>query len=289
MPSHSMRTKMRVGIGLPNTNAGADRDRMINWARAADLGPFSSLAVLDRVTYGSLEPMTVLAAASAVTERVRLATMIVIGPIRNTTMLAKEAATIDVLSGGRLTLGIAIGARKDDYNATDGPFHTRGDVLTHQLGEMRRLWTGDDIGPKPVQEGGPQILVGGMTDIAYARVARFADGFAHNGGPPRVFAAAADKVRAAWSDGGRPGRPLIWGQGYFALGDDVVEPGRDYLRDYYAFTGPFAEKIAQGMLTTPQAILQFVRGYEDAGCDELVLFPTSARIDQLERLADVLG
>jgi alkanesulfonate monooxygenase SsuD/methylene tetrahydromethanopterin reductase-like flavin-dependent oxidoreductase (luciferase family) len=233
--------------------------------------------------------MTLLAAAAALTQRIRLATMIVIGPIRNTAMLAKEAATIDVLSGGRLTLGIAIGARKDDYDITAASYHTRGETLTRQLGDMRELWASGEVGPTPIQVGGPEILVGGMTDIAYARAARFANGYAHNGGPPRIFAAAADRARAAWIDAGRPGQPKLWGQGYFALGDDVIEPGQDYLRDYYAFTGPFAEKIAQGMLTTPQAILQFVRGYEEAGCDELVLFPAVARLDQLERLADVIG
>ncbi len=60
------------------------------------------------------------------------------------------------------------------------------------------------------------------------------------------------------------------------------------MRDYYAFTGPFAEKIAAGLLTTPQAIAQFLRGYEDAGCDELVLFPTVPDLAQLEQLAQVL-
>jgi hypothetical protein len=68
-----------------------------------------------------------------------------------------------------------------------------------------------------------------------------------------------------------------------------VDAGAGYLRDYYAFTGPFAERIAAGQLTTPQAIVQFVRGYEEAGCDELLLFPTVADLAQLERLADVIG
>jgi hypothetical protein len=81
----------------------------------------------------------------------------------------------------------------------------------------------------------------------------------------------------------------LWGQGYFALGEEAVEEGGRYLRDYYAFTGPFAEKIAAANLTTPQAIVDFVRGYEEAGCDELVLLPTAGRLDQLDRLAEVLG
>src|SRR5262245_26539762 len=108
---------MRVGIGLPNTTPGADRELLINWARQADEGPFSSLSVLDRLVYDSYDPLTVLAAAAVVTERIRLATTIVISPLRNTALLAKEAASVDALSGGRLTLGLAVGARPDDYSA----------------------------------------------------------------------------------------------------------------------------------------------------------------------------
>src|SRR5919198_156167 len=103
------------------------------------------------------------------------------------------------------------------------------------------------------------------------------DGYVHGGGPPRAFARAATQALAAWIDLGRPGRPRLWGQGYFALGDE--ERGAEYLRDYYAFTGPFVEKIVAANLTTPGAVRDFVRGYEEEGCDELVLFPTVASLD----------
>jgi len=145
------------------------------------------------------------------------------------------------------------------------------------------------FGPHPAQPGGPEIVVGGLNDSAYARAARYADGYVHGGGPPRAFAAAATKARAAWVDAGRPGQPRLWAQGYYALGEEAAEAGRAYMLDYYAFTGPFAERIAAGLLTTPQAIVQFVRGYAEAGCDHLVLFPTVARIEQLERLTEVVG
>src|SRR5438034_745874 len=87
---------------------------------------------------------------------------------------------------------------------------------------------------------------------------------------------------------GPPGRPALWGMGYFALGDGTAETGAAYLRHYYAFTGPFAQKIAHGNLTSPGAIVDFIRGYEDAGCDELVLFPTAPALDQIDRLAEVI-
>jgi alkanesulfonate monooxygenase SsuD/methylene tetrahydromethanopterin reductase-like flavin-dependent oxidoreductase (luciferase family) len=129
--------------------------------------------------------------------------------------------------------------------------------------------------------------VGGGSGPAIARMARYADGYAHGGGPPRAFASAAARAQAAWTDLGRPGRPRLWGQGYFALGD--AERGNAYLRDYYAFTGPFVERIVAANLTSARAVKDFVRGYEEAGCDELVLFPTVGDVDELERLAEAVA
>ncbi|MDQ3928634.1 MAG: LLM class flavin-dependent oxidoreductase [Chloroflexota bacterium] len=279
---------MRVGVGLPTTLAGADGKLVLEWARMADEGPFSSLAVLDRLTYDSYDPFTPLAAAAAVTRRVLLATTIAVGPLYNTPILAKMAASIDALSGGRFVLGLAVGARKEDYEAAGVDYSTRGRRLAEQLATLRTLWE-EAQGPSAARQGGPSVLVGGSSDVVYSRMARYTDGYIHGGGPPRAFARVADKARAAWSDAGRPGKPQLWGQGYFALGgDEVKDRGMDYLRDYYAFTGPFAEKIAAGILTTPQAIAGFLRGYEEAGCDELVLFPTIPDIAQLEQLAQVL-
>jgi alkanesulfonate monooxygenase SsuD/methylene tetrahydromethanopterin reductase-like flavin-dependent oxidoreductase (luciferase family) len=278
---------MNVGVGLPNTTPHADGDFLVEWARRADAGPFSSLAVLDRVLYDSFEPLTALAAAAAVTERLRLATMIAIAPLRNTALLAKQSASIDALARGRLTLGLAVGARLDDYEATGVDHRRRGRVFTRQLAELREHWENGAIGPAPAQSGGPELLVGGAAGPSFERMARYAEGYAHGGGPPRFFARAAASANAAWRDLGRPGRPRLWGQAYFALGDQ--EAGNEYLRDYYAFTGPFAERIVAGNLTTPRAIRDFVRGYEEEGCDELVLLPTVSKIDQLNRLSEVLA
>jgi alkanesulfonate monooxygenase SsuD/methylene tetrahydromethanopterin reductase-like flavin-dependent oxidoreductase (luciferase family) len=130
--------------------------------------------------------------------------------------------------------------------------------------------------------------VGGAGDQALARVARYADGFVHGGGPPRAFAGAAERAWAAWSDAGRPGRPRLVGTGYFALGPDAVEAGTASLRSYYAFVGGFAARIAAGMLTSDEAIREFLKGYELAGCDEVILFPAVAEIEQLDRLAEAV-
>jgi alkanesulfonate monooxygenase SsuD/methylene tetrahydromethanopterin reductase-like flavin-dependent oxidoreductase (luciferase family) len=130
--------------------------------------------------------------------------------------------------------------------------------------------------------------VGGLSEHGFARMARYSNGYVHGGGPPRAFSRAADKARAAWQDAGREGKPMLWGQGYFALGEEAAEKGKQYMLDYYAFTGPFAEKIAAGLLTTPQDVVQFVRGYEEAGCDEVILFPAVADMAQLEQLSSIL-
>jgi len=277
---------MRVGVGLPTTTPGADGALLVEWARRAEAGPFSSLGVLDRLLYDSFDPFAALAAAAAVTERIRLATMIAIGPLRPAAMLVKEAASVQALSAGRLTLGLAIGARHDDYEAAGVPHRGRGARLSDQLAELRE-WRHAAPVPGAARERPPQLLVGGAGAAAFARMARYADGYAHGGGPPRAFASAATKARAAWSDLERPGEPELWGQAYFALGDEA--DAEAYLRDYYAFTGPFAAKVAAGNLTSPRAIRDFVRAYEEAGCDELVLLPTVADPGQLERLAGVLG
>jgi len=292
---------LRVGIGLPNTTPGTDGALLLEWARRVDEGPFSTLAVLDRLVYDSFEPFTALAAAAAVTSRVRLATMIVIGPLRNTALLAKQAASINAVAarggdgggGGRLTLGLAVGARLDDYEAAGVDHRRRGARLSEQLAYLRG-GPGPGLGPGGEGSGGVgapldgvELLAGGASGPAFARMARYTDGYAHGGGPPRAFAAAAIRARAAWSDLGRPGQPQLWGQGYFAL--DEADRGAAYLRDYYAFTGPFAEKIAAGNLTSARAVRDFIRGYEADGCDELILLPTVADLAEVDRLAEVIA
>jgi alkanesulfonate monooxygenase SsuD/methylene tetrahydromethanopterin reductase-like flavin-dependent oxidoreductase (luciferase family) len=278
---------MDVGIGLPTTVPGADGALLRDWAVRSDGGPFSSLGTLDRLVYDSYDPFVALAAAASLTSRVRLVTMVVIGPLRTTAILGKQAASLDALTRGRLVLGLAVGARRDDYQRAGIPSADRGARLSAQLADLRVQWEDPSVGPRPARAGGPRVLVGGSSGAAFLRAARSADGYVHGGGPPRAFAAAAARARAAWSDAERPGSPLLYGQGYFALGDEGR--GADYLRDYYAFTGPFAEKVAATNLTSPRAIRDFVRGYAEEGCDELVLLPTVADVAQLDRLADVLG
>lgn len=260
---------------------------MTEWSRRAEAGPFSTVAVLDRLVYDSVDPLIALAATAAVTERVGLATMVAIGPLRNKALLAKQAASIDAIAAGRLTLGLAIGARLDDYEIAGVEHRDRGRRLSEQLAFLRTGWGNAGIGPAPARSGGPRLLVGGASGRAFARMARYADGYAHGGGPPRAFAGAAARARAAWSACGRPGEPELWGQAYFALGDE--DAGAAYLRHYYAFAGPFAEKVASANLTSERAVRNLIGAYEDEGCDQLILLPTVSDLKQLDRLAAVVA
>src|SRR5436309_11492541 len=151
---------MRIGIGLPGGVPGTPGRLVIEWARRADEGPFSSLGVVDRLVYDSYEPMTILAGAAAVTQRIRLATTIIIGPLHNTPLLAKTAATLDALSEGRLVLGLAVGARKEDYEAAGVEYSSRGKRLSEQLARLRSLWEEGAIGPKAARGRGPELWAG---------------------------------------------------------------------------------------------------------------------------------
>lgn len=277
---------MRIGIGLPSTVPGVAPRDIVTWARRAEEGPFTSVGVLDRMVYDSYDPLVALSAAAAVTETTRLVSMIVASPLRSTGVLAKESASLHALCEGRLTLGVALGAREEDYEVAGADWRRRGRILTEQLETLRDLWEDAGIAPGGMA-GTPDVLVGGLSGNAYLRAARYADGYVHNGGPPRAFASAAAKARAAWQEAGRPGAPQLWGQNYIALHD--ADAGREYLLDYYAFTGPFAERIAQGLLDSPRAVKDLVRGYEDEGCDELILFPTTTDLGEVERLAEIVG
>jgi alkanesulfonate monooxygenase SsuD/methylene tetrahydromethanopterin reductase-like flavin-dependent oxidoreductase (luciferase family) len=268
---------LELGIGAPAVVPGASADLILRWARDADAGPFSTLGVHDRLAWDGFECLGVINAAAAVTDRIRLASLVLIAPIRPAMLIASQAAAIQRLSQGRLTLGVGIGPRRDDYEAAGAPFGTRGRRLEDHLHEWHELW---DSGLDR-----PRLLVGGGGDAALARMARHAEGYVHGGGPARAFKSAADRALAAWYDAGRPGRPRLVGTGYFALGGREAE-GREFLRNYYRFVGPFAERIADGILTSREAIAELAAGYEEAGCDELVLFPTVAAIEQLHLLAE---
>ena len=285
---------MDIGIGLPTTISGVAGATVLEWARRADAARFSTLGTIDRVVYGNYDAVPALAAAAAVTSTIRLTTAILISPYRgNGALLAKQLASVDQLSGGRLVVGIAVGSREDDYAATGSDFTGRGKAQDALLAEMRAVWGGEPrgtagaIGPGPVQPGGPPLLIGGLGAAAIRRTTTLGAGWISGGGGPAMFADAAGRVRAAWTAGGREGAPRLVALGYYGLGPDGPDAARRYLTDYYAFLGPFADQVAAGALTDPDAVTRTAGEFAAAGCDELILFPCSPDLDQVDRLADV--
>jgi alkanesulfonate monooxygenase SsuD/methylene tetrahydromethanopterin reductase-like flavin-dependent oxidoreductase (luciferase family) len=268
---------MRVGIGLPTMIPGAPAALVAPWARAAEAAGFASLGVHDRLAYDCLDPMLSLASAAAVTERIELATLVLIAPLRSAALLARQAESLERLSSDRFTLGVGVGPREDDYRLAGQSWARRGATLDSHLDTLQQRWRAD------------RVVVGGAGDVAYLRMARWTAGYVHGGGSPRQFRSAVDRVLAAWSDLGRAGRPRIWGTGYFALGPNARRHGMGDLVRYYGFLGSSAEAVAGAQLVASEdEIAVYADGYRENGCDDLVLFPTIADRDQLDRLAEVV-
>lgn len=287
---------MRTGIGLPATVPGVERGQLLDWARAAEERGFAVLGALDRLIYPNWDPLVALAAAAAVTERIELATAIAISPYRRTAVFAKQAASLDQLSGGRLLLGLGLGSREDDYEAAGVPENRSGDHFERQIEEMRRIWGGEKlgfaggIGPQPVGPDGVTVIVGGGVRASFERAARVGQGWIMGGGAPERFREAAQAVREAWGREGRDGEPRLMALAYFALGDDARERADSYIHDYYAIAGEeLAGQIASSVAVSDEMVQQYLAAFEEAGCHDLILFPCSADPRQVELLAAAAG
>jgi alkanesulfonate monooxygenase SsuD/methylene tetrahydromethanopterin reductase-like flavin-dependent oxidoreductase (luciferase family) len=276
------------------------REQFVAWCRGIDEGPWSGLAVPERITYPSAEVMTSLAAAAVLTERVRLTTTIVVLPSHDEVRAAKQLATVDVLSGGRLTVGVGVGGRDHDYEAVGASTARRWQRLDDQVARMRSIWRGsvpfdgaDPVGPAPAQPGGPPLIAGVAGPKATARAARWADGV---DGPWAVtgdtgnLARAAERVRRAWTDAGRTDAPVISTSLWYALGDGADDRLRAYVHDYMRI---FGEDVARASAesarcTTADALRATVDEVVTAGLDELWLVPTTADPTELDRTRTAL-
>lgn len=285
---------MDIGIGLPCCVPGTAGATFLDWAREADRGGFSTVAALDRLVLDGYEPLAALAAAAAATERCRLMTAVLLSPLRNTALLTKQVATVDRLSGHRLTLGLAVGARPDDYEVGGVPMRGRGARLEAQLDDMARLWHGEGerpglgAGPAPGAPGGPPLVLGGHAPAAMDRAARRAQGWIAGGAGPEMFGGAARAFTGAWRRHGRKGSPRLHALAYFALGAGAEEAAAGYLRAYYRSAGPFAEIVLRAAAVTPDRVQEVAKRFEEQGCDELIFVPCSSGLDQVARLADSL-
>jgi alkanesulfonate monooxygenase SsuD/methylene tetrahydromethanopterin reductase-like flavin-dependent oxidoreductase (luciferase family) len=286
---------MDVGIGLPNAVAGTTSRQLLDWARAAEDAGFSTLGTIDRIVYPNYEPLIALSAVAAVTERIRLATTVMLGPLRvNAALVAKQVLSLDaVAGGGRAVLGIGLGQREDDYEVSGVSLSDRGAWQDRALAQIRNVFDGEGgneakIGPRP--EGpGPTLLVGGRVDASFRRAARFGDGWILGGGSPEQFSGALEQLNAAWKQEGRSSAPRTASLAYFALGDDAENQAKHYLLDYYGFLGAeLSGMIAASAAKDADTVKAYVAGFEKAGCGELIIFPTSADPRQVELLADAI-
>ncbi len=286
---------MKIGIGLPATIPGTEGKNILDWAKKADSGPFSTLGILDRLVFPNYEALITLAAVAGVMQRVRLMTTVLLAPLRNTALLAKQAASLDALSGGRLTLGLGIGGREDDYLAASVSFKTRGKRFEEQLATMQHIWSGQPlsdhigpIGPTPVRAGGPEILIGGYSPAAIQRVGHWGDGFIAGGRDPKGTQQFFNLAEESWNAAGRQGKPRLVGCFYYALGPDARERAGTYLRRYYAFLGPMVETMINYLPITIEAIKERIQAYADIGADEVILWPCTPDLEQLDQLAELV-
>jgi alkanesulfonate monooxygenase SsuD/methylene tetrahydromethanopterin reductase-like flavin-dependent oxidoreductase (luciferase family) len=282
---------MKVAIGLPTTIPGARGDEVVEWARRAEAAGFSGLGTIDRLVYPNYESLVALGAAAAVTERIGLITSIAILPMRqNAALAAKQAATLQHLSGGRFLFGVAPGGRPDDFEAAGVPFENRGRRFEEMLDDMKRIWAGEErgfaggVGPD-VSDDPPTLILGGQVDAAFRRAAQYGDGWIAGGGLPEYFPPAIEKLEAAWREAGRDGEPRRLALTYFSLDDDPESQARKTIGNYYAFAADYADMVVASVAKGEDAVKERVRAFEDVGCDELIMFPASSSLEQVDRLA----
>ncbi|MCC6765450.1 MAG: LLM class flavin-dependent oxidoreductase [Deltaproteobacteria bacterium] len=289
---------MNIGLNLPVMAPGLDRALLYAWCRGIDEGPFSSLAVGERINFPNPEMTVAISAAAAWTTRVPLFYNVMVLPMHPEARAAKQIATLDVLSNGRVVLGVGVGGREDDYAAVGAPWPGRLARLERQVGELRRLWAGglapgarDPIEPKPVQPGGPRILVGALFPRAITRAAHFADGILGFS-----FTLAREELeyafggaRAAWTAAGRTEPPRLVTGCWFALGPAGRRQMDEYLGRYLRFLGPSAASLIPLVPTVDASGLRdAVTRARDAGADEIILAPTTLDPDEIKRVEDLL-
>lgn len=221
---------------------------------------------------------------------------VLLAPLRSGAVLAKQAATLDALSGGCLTLGLGIGPRSDDFAAIGSSSQGRGKRFEAQLATMQRIWSGQrlseevgPIGPPPASPGGPEVLLGSSAPVAIKRLGSFGDGYISGSAPPATARQNYELAEQAWKEGGRAGKPRFVAATYWGLGPQAAERSAAYLRHYYAFIGPAADQLTSSVLSTPEAVKGAIQAFAEVGVDELICLPCFPDLDQVDRLADLIG
>ncbi len=290
---------MKLGICLPYMKEGLTRADYLDWFRRVDDGPFHSLSCGERVHGPTFDMRAVLAAAAAVTNRIEIVPTLYVLPMHNAVRVAKEVATLQVLSGGRLKrMVVGYGGREKDYEAVGATFKGRYGRMDQQVADIRRVWAQEEIvegaGPiGPALDQPPQILTGALGPKSIARGAQWADGlygWSGNGEQAELQNAFA-MADNAWSAAERPDKPYRLGGFWFTLTDEGQQTLYDYVYDYLAIAGPeIATAMASAMHRSNEAaVLEALDNAEAAGCEELMLVPVTADLTELDRLENLLA
>ncbi|CPZ17679.1 Conserved hypothetical protein (luciferase-like) [Mycobacteroides abscessus] len=291
---------MDIGIALPFMCRDYTRESTITWARLADEGPFSTISSGERISYHNQDMWVTLAAAAAVTERVRILANVSVLPAHPVPLVAKQAATLDVLSEGRFILGVGVGGREHDYRCLDASFGRRHQRLDDQVAELRRLWRGeppfegaDPVGPAPVQDGGPPVVAAAIGPKSLARAARWADGITGFSvpGAPAELAYSADAARAAWQAAGHAEPPMLSSGCFYTLGIPGAESElKQFTREYLAIFGTqIAENVPKTLTNfDADALNRTLDGAEEAGLDEFILVPGASDVAVIEATIELI-
>ncbi len=293
---------MKIGMTLPVTEPGWSRAILKDWCRNIEQGPYDSLALGERLCFPSPELIATLSAAAALTERVRLHTTVLIAPIHDPVVLAKQLATIDVFSEGRLTVGVGTGGREEDYIASGTELQRKRIAeMERCVTCMREVWAGKivrdgllrPVEPFPLQTGGPPVLAGVFGPKGLASAAGFAAGIAgmSMSANANEAAAANDLARRCWRTAGREGAPYLTSSFWFALGPQADEQMRVHLNRYFNWLDADARNAMSeqcGFRGDADALSERLREFAAAGCDELQLIPTSIDPDEVLRAADAV-
>ncbi|MCV7356281.1 LLM class flavin-dependent oxidoreductase [Mycolicibacterium fluoranthenivorans] len=280
---------MKLGIGLPNHIAGVAGTGITEWARRAEERGFESVTTIDRLCYPGLDSLISLAAAAGATTDVTLVTNVLLAPVYPMVPLAKQIAGVAQISGGRLVVGLGVGNRPDDYASTGTDFDRRGKILDEQVERMRRLWTGAGDAPLCAPVSVP-LLFGGRSAATVRRVTTVGDGWA--AGAVRHYDVQAElvqRIRSGWAAAGRRGHPYLQASVNFGLGpEQAIAAGKDHLARYYGFSPEYAQVNVDDMVSSPDEARDTVRRYRALGFDRLLFHPTTAGVEQLDRLADAI-
>ena len=253
-----------------------------------------------------LDPLLQLAQLAALDERLMLGTCVYLLPLRHPATVAKQVATLDHLTGGRLVFGVGVGGEfPDEYRAVDVPVNERGARLSEGIAVLRKLWQGKPVAhegrfysfpeismlPAPVQPGGPPVWCGGRSEAALRRMGRLADGWVSYAVTPEMYRAGLDTVERAAGVIGRRVDSFGTGHMLFTWVDSSYEAALDAASEHLSrrYAMDFRRAAERyGALGPPERVAECVCAYREAGVRHVVLDlvgPLSARDEQLDRFS----